>query len=64
VIEKIDAGLAVRELMALARHTNGLALTRLKEAKQPVAASRPADAHTAVPLRKAASPPEAAAARM
>jgi hypothetical protein len=44
VIERIDAALAVRELMALARRANGLALARLTPARlapesQPVTVS-------------------------
>jgi O-antigen biosynthesis protein len=73
VIERIDAALAVRELMALARRANGLALARLAPARlaparlaperQPVSVSRSADPPTVVVRAGPTRSAEAAAAR-
>jgi hypothetical protein len=68
VIERIDAALAVRELMALARRANGLALARLAPARlaperQPVTVSRSADPPTVVVRAEPTRSAEAAAAR-
>jgi glycosyltransferase involved in cell wall biosynthesis len=63
VIERIDAALAVRELIALARRANALAVSRKSPAGQSVVPmSRRAEAREAVSRASPEGPGEAAAA--
>jgi glycosyltransferase involved in cell wall biosynthesis len=74
VIERIDAALAVKELMALARRANGLALARLPPARlaparlapesQPVTVSRSTDPNKVMVRPEPTRSAEAAAARL
>ena len=62
VIERIDAGLAVRQLMALALYVDSLGATEPGPARQPVAMRARAEPRDMVPQGKPAHAAEAAAA--
>jgi glycosyltransferase involved in cell wall biosynthesis len=64
VIERMDAGLAVRQLMALALYVDGLGAAEARPGRQPVAMSPRAERRDIVPRGKPAHAAEAAAAAL